>query len=74
MPGKEEFLVKIYSVAICTTDLDVISYGPPILIEGGSTFNNNFEIERQLRADFTLNVKNEKDVVQSVKNSLKKGF
>ena len=67
MPGKEEFLVKIYAVAICTTDLDVISYGPPILIEGGSTFNNNFEIERQLRADFTQNVKNEKDVVQSVK-------
>ena len=46
MPGKEELLVKIYAVAICTTDLDVISYGPLVLIEGGSTFNKNYEIGR----------------------------
>ena len=42
MPGKAEVLVKIDAVAICATDLDVISYGPPALIEGGLPFNKNF--------------------------------
>jgi threonine dehydrogenase-like Zn-dependent dehydrogenase len=42
MPGKSEVLVKIDAVAICATDLDVISYGPPALIEGGLPFNKNF--------------------------------
>tara|TARA_B100001093_G_scaffold377142_1_gene362367 strand:- start:1071 stop:2210 length:1140 start_codon:yes stop_codon:yes gene_type:complete len=42
MPGKSEALVKIDAVAICATDLDVISYGPPALIEGGLPFNKNF--------------------------------
>ena len=36
MPGKAEVLVKIDAVAICATDLDVISHGPPALIEGGT--------------------------------------
>ena len=39
MPGKAEVLVKIDAVAICATDLDVISHGPPALIEGGLPFN-----------------------------------
>ena len=42
MPGKSEVLIKIDAVAICATDLDVISYGPPALIEGGLPFNKNF--------------------------------
>ena len=42
MPGKAEVLVKIDAVAICATDLDVISYGPPALIEGDLPFNKNF--------------------------------
>ena len=42
MPGKAEVLIKIDAVAICATDLDVISYGPPALIEGGLPFNKNF--------------------------------
>ena len=42
MPNKSEVLVKIDAVAICATDLDVISRGPPALIEGGSPFNKNF--------------------------------
>ena len=42
MPGKAEVLVKIDAVAICATDLDVISHGPPALIEGGLPFNKNF--------------------------------
>ena len=42
MPGKSEALIKIDAVAICATDLDVISHGPPALIEGGLPFNKNF--------------------------------
>ena len=42
MPGKVEVLVKIDAVAICATDLDVISHGPPALIQGGLPFNKNF--------------------------------
>ena len=42
MPGKSEVLVKIDAVAICATDLDVISHGPPALIEGELPFNKNF--------------------------------
>jgi threonine dehydrogenase-like Zn-dependent dehydrogenase len=42
MPNKSEVLVKIDAVAICATDLDVISRGPPALIEGGLPFNKNF--------------------------------
>ena len=42
MPGYSEVLVKIDAVAICATDLDVISYGPPALIEGEKPFNKEF--------------------------------
>ena len=42
MPGKAEVLVRIDAVAICATDLDVISHGSPALIEGGLPFNKNF--------------------------------
>ena len=42
MPGKAEVLVKIDAVAICATDLDVISHGPPASIDGGLPFNKNF--------------------------------
>ena len=42
MPGKAEFLVKINAVDIWATDLDIISHGPPALIEGGLSFNKNF--------------------------------
>ena len=41
-PGYSEVLVKIDAVAICATDLDVISYGPPALIEGEKPFNKDF--------------------------------
>ena len=41
-PGYSEVLVKIDAVAICATDLDVISYGPPALIEGEMPFNKEF--------------------------------
>ena len=41
-PGYSEVLVKIDAVAICATDLDVTSYGPPALIEGEKPFNKDF--------------------------------
>ena len=42
MPSKAEVLIRIDAVAICATDLDVISHGPPAVIEGGLPFNKNF--------------------------------
>mgnify|MGYP001173541945 FL=1 len=42
IPGKCEVLVRIDAVAICATDLDVISKGPPAMIKGGLPFNKNF--------------------------------
>jgi threonine dehydrogenase-like Zn-dependent dehydrogenase len=42
MPKKAEVLLRIDAVAICATDLDVISYGPPAMIEGGLPFNKQF--------------------------------
>ena len=42
IPAYSEVLVKIDAVAICATDLDVISYGPPALIEGEKPFNKDF--------------------------------
>jgi 2-desacetyl-2-hydroxyethyl bacteriochlorophyllide A dehydrogenase len=41
-PGKAEVLIRIDAVAICATDLEVISHGVPALIEGGLPFNKNF--------------------------------
>lgn len=42
VPGKAEALVRIDAVAICATDLEIISYGTPAMIEGGPPFNKNF--------------------------------
>jgi L-iditol 2-dehydrogenase len=42
VPGRAEVLVRIDAVAICATDLDVISDGPPAMIQGGLPFNKNF--------------------------------
>lgn len=42
MPGRAEALVRIDAVAICATDLEVISYGTPAIFEGGAPFNKNF--------------------------------
>ncbi|MGI9402428.1 MAG: zinc-dependent alcohol dehydrogenase [Rhizobiaceae bacterium] len=41
-PGKSEALVRIDAVAICATDLEILKYGTPALIEGGPPFNKNF--------------------------------
>ena len=35
-PAKAEALVRIDAVAICATDLEIIKYGTPALIEGGT--------------------------------------
>ena len=42
IPGKAEALVRIDAVAICATDLEVLKYGTPALIEGGAPFNKGF--------------------------------
>lgn len=41
-PGAAEVLVRIGATAVCGTDLEVISHGPPALIQGGLPFNKNF--------------------------------
>jgi L-iditol 2-dehydrogenase len=41
-PGYAEVLVRIDATAICATDLEVISHGPPALIGGELPFNKNF--------------------------------
>ncbi len=42
VPKKAEVLVRVDAIAICATDLDVISSGPPAMIQGGKPFNKNF--------------------------------
>ena len=42
VPKRAEVLVRIDAVAICATDLEVISHGPPAMIRGGDPFNKNF--------------------------------
>lgn len=41
-PKKAEVLLRIDAVAICATDFEIISHGPPAQIQGGSPFNKNF--------------------------------
>ena len=41
-PGPAEVLVRVDATAICATDLDVISHGPPATIGGEPPFNKNF--------------------------------
>jgi 2-desacetyl-2-hydroxyethyl bacteriochlorophyllide A dehydrogenase len=42
VPKKAEVLVRIDAVAICATDLEIISHGLPAMIQGGLPFNKNF--------------------------------
>ncbi|MDA0655310.1 MAG: zinc-binding dehydrogenase [Proteobacteria bacterium] len=41
-PDKAEVLVRIDAIAVCGTDLEIISHGPPAMIEGGLPFNKNW--------------------------------
>ena len=41
-PGVAEVLIRIDAVAICATDLEIISHGTPALIGGALPFNKNF--------------------------------
>src|ERR1700675_1284157 len=41
-PGTSEVLVRVDATAICATDLEVISHGPPAVIGGEPPFNKNF--------------------------------
>jgi threonine dehydrogenase-like Zn-dependent dehydrogenase len=42
MPSRAEVLIRIDAVAICATDLEIIHYGTPALIQGGPPFNKNY--------------------------------
>jgi len=42
VPSQAEILIRIDAVAICATDLEIIHYGTPALIQGGPPFNKNF--------------------------------
>jgi L-iditol 2-dehydrogenase len=42
VPRNGEVLVRIDAVAICATDLEIIHYGSPALIQGGLPFNKGF--------------------------------
>jgi len=41
-PARAEVLIRIDAVAICATDLEILHYGTPALIEGGPPFGKNF--------------------------------
>ena len=41
-PGRAEVLVRIDAIAVCATDLEIISHGLPAIINGGEPFNKNF--------------------------------
>lgn len=41
-PGAAEVLVRIDAVAICATDLEVIDFGAPAMVEGELPFNKDF--------------------------------
>lgn len=41
-PGPAEILVRVDAVAVCGTDVEILSYGLPAIIEGGMPFNKNF--------------------------------
>ena len=43
-PGAAEVLVRIDAVAICATDLEIISHGLPAMVDGGLPFNKNFTL------------------------------
>ncbi|MBB5720797.1 L-iditol 2-dehydrogenase [Loktanella ponticola] len=42
VPDRAEVLVRIDAVAICATDLEILQYGTPAMIEGGAPFNKNY--------------------------------
>src|ERR1700723_3677223 len=42
VPKRAEVLVRIDAVAICPPDLEIISHGPPAMIQGGLPYNKNF--------------------------------
>ena len=41
-PDKAEVLVRIDAISVCATDLEIISHGPPAMIEGGPPYNKNW--------------------------------
>ena len=40
--SRTEVLVRIDAIAVCVTDLEIISHRLPAIINGGEPFNKNF--------------------------------
>lgn len=43
-PGAAEVLIRIDAVAICATDLEILHYGTPAIVDGGTPFHKDFTI------------------------------
>jgi L-iditol 2-dehydrogenase len=41
-PGRAEVLVRIDAIAVCATDIEILSHGLPAMIDGESPFNKGF--------------------------------
>ena len=41
-PARAEVLVRVDAIAVCATDIEIISHGLPAMIDGGSPFNKGF--------------------------------
>jgi L-iditol 2-dehydrogenase len=41
-PGRAEVLVRIDAIAVCATDIEILSHGLPAMIDGGLPFNKGF--------------------------------
>ncbi len=41
-PGPAEVLVRVHAVAVCGSDLEIVSSGSPALVQGGLPFNKNW--------------------------------
>jgi L-iditol 2-dehydrogenase len=41
-PGRAEVLVRIDAIAVCATDIEILSHGLPAMIDGELPFNKGF--------------------------------
>ena len=42
MPGAAEVLVRVDAIAVCATDIEIVTHGLPAMIDGGPPFNRGF--------------------------------
>src|SRR6516164_105129 len=41
-PGPAEVLVRVDAIAVCATDIEIITHGLPAMVDGGLPFNRGF--------------------------------